>query len=260
MKQTTNFPKVAKEMFWIQLSWTVWFLGIVLLVNIIRIITSMNQNTEVDNLYNAVFIAGTIYMLIIGIISISFLPHYVENGVTRKDYFKGTLLATIGLSIVIPIVAYGIYQLQLLLSKYIVSMNFQEVDFNSIALETEGNIISDVVLSIIFTPYVDPQEHALLALFIFSINLFTYYVLGWLISVGFYRFNVVVGLAFIVIALIILICVDTFIRIFLGLPVLYNVVNVELLPSALPFFAALLLIIMSLWTIRMLTKRVVIKI
>lgn len=260
MKQTLVFPKVAKEMFWVQLSWTLWFLGIVLVVNIIRVITSINQNTEVDNLYNSIFIAGTIYMLVIGIIAITFLPHYVENGVTRKDYFKGTVLAAIGLSIVIPISTYIIWQIQLAISKYVVTMNFQEVDFNSIALETEGNIISDVILSIIFTPYVDPQEHTLLALFIFIVNLLTYYVLGWLISVGFYRFNIVIGLAFIITALIILICVDTFMRMSLGLPVLYNMINIELLPSALPFFVALLLIIGSLFAIRFLTKRVAIKI
>ncbi len=260
MKQPAIFPKVAKEMFSVQMSWTVWFLGIVFAVNIIKIISAINQNTEVDNLYNAVFVAGTIYMLIIGIISISFLRHYVENGVTRKDYFKGTLLAALGLSIIIPLIAYMVSQLQLLLLKNIETVSVKTAEFNSVVLDVDDHIIGEIVTSIVFAPYIDPQNHAWLALAVFSINLFTYYVLGWFISVGFYRFHAGAGLAFIFIALIIVSLEDVFLRVSLDLPVLSRYEMLESLPAGILLLFALLLIVLALSIIRLLTKRVAIKI
>src|SRR5690625_5521729 len=62
--------------------------------------------SNVDSFYNASYIVSIIYMFVIGIISISFLTYYVEHGITRKNYFYGNVIASIGLSIIIPIVLY----------------------------------------------------------------------------------------------------------------------------------------------------------
>jgi hypothetical protein len=91
MKQPKNYPKVAIDMFFVQGIWASGFLGIMLLIQIVKsVLFIFNDNNGVNTYYDATFIASNIFMLVIGIISaVGFIPHYVSNGVTRKDYFKG---------------------------------------------------------------------------------------------------------------------------------------------------------------------------
>lgn len=256
MKQPAIFPKVAKDMFWVQLTWTFGFLGIMLAINIFKIIVATVQGNEVDNYYNSVFVAANIFMLVIGIISVFFLPHYVENGVTRKDYFKGAFLASVGLSAIIPIIIISISLLQ----QFILKISFKVADINSVVLEIDSDdIVGDIVTSIILTPYVDPQSNWVLAIGIFSLNIFIYYLIGWLISASFYRFNTGTGLGFILIALIIITLEDTLLRISLDLPVLRRFSILESLPLGVAVLCILFLILISIWIIRLLTKRVTVK-
>lgn len=262
MNQRT-FLKVAKDMFWVQMSWTFGFLGITLAINILKIIRATIQGNGADNYFNSVFVVANIFMLVIGIISIYFLPHYVENGVTRKDYFKGTLIASIGLSVIIPVMTVIVSKLQLLILKNIDKISFLDADINSIVSEIHhdvGDIISDVVTSIILTPYVDPQSNWVLAIGILSLNLFIYYLIGWLISASFHRFDTLTGLGFILIALIILTLEDTLLRISLDLPVASRFLTLESLPFGVIIVGILFLILVSIWIIRTLTKKVTIKI
>lgn len=261
MKQR-NYPNVIKDMFWVQMSWAFGFLGIMLAINIFKIIQATIQGNGVDNYYNSVFVAANIFMLVIGIISIYFLPHYVENGVTRKDYFKGAFIASIGLSVVIPIVTIGISTLQLFILKNLDKISFKEVDINSVVSEINsdvGDIVGDIVTSVILTPYIDPQSNLILAIGIFSLNIFMYYLIGWLISASFYRFNTLTGLGFILIALIIFTLEDTLLRITLDLPIASRFSTLEFLPLGVTVLGILFLIFVSIWIIRTLTKRVTIK-
>ena len=262
MKQRT-FLKVAKDMFWVQMSWAFGFLGIMLAINIFKIIRATIQGNGVDNYYNSVFVAANIFMLVIGIISIYFLPHYVENGVTRKDYFKGTFIASLGLSVIVPIITISISTLQLFILKNIDKISFKEADINSIVSEINldiGDMISDAVTTIILTPYVDPQSNWMLAIGIFSLNIFIYYLIGWLISASFYRFDTLTGLGFILIAFIILTFEDTLLRISLDFPVANRFSILESLPFGVTVLGILFLILVSIWIIRTLTKSVTIKI
>lgn len=261
MKQRI-FLKVAKDMFRVQMSWAFGFLGIMLAINIFKIIRATIQGTGVDNYYNSVFVAANIFMLVIGIIAVYFLPHYVENGVTRKDYFKGTFIASIGLSVIIPIITIGISSLQLFILKNIDKISFKEADFNSVVLEVNndvGDIIGDTVTSIILNPYIDPQSNWILAIDIFSLNIFMYYLIGWLISASFYRFDTLTGLGSILIAFIILTLEDTLLRISLDLPVASRFSTLEFLPLGVTVLGILFLILISIWIIRSLTKRVKVK-
>lgn len=254
MEQNNIFPKVAKDMFWIQSTWTFGFLGIMLAINIFKIIYGIIQNTGVDDFYNSIFVAGNIYMLIIGIISVYFLPHYVENGVTRKDYFKGSLLASIGLSMLIPIVAYIVSIIEKLLLKNWI--DFKETNFIP---ETDSNFIGDIIQSIILTPYVNPESNLILAIVIFSLNVFTYYLIGWLIGAGFYRFNAGTGFVFILIALIMITLEDVLLRISLDLPMQERFAILDTIPSGVTALGVLLILIVTTWIIRQLTKSVAIK-
>src|SRR4051794_22873455 len=104
MKHKAVYPKVATDLFFVQLFWSFGFLGVLLVVHIIKIILGIMNGSEINNYFSIVYVAAHIFMLVIGIISVyGFLPHYVGNGVSRRDYFKGATLSTIALSITIPV-------------------------------------------------------------------------------------------------------------------------------------------------------------
>ncbi|QKY71490.1 hypothetical protein [Lentibacillus sp. CBA3610] len=259
MRQPAVFLKVARDVFWMQLSWAFGFLGIMLAINIFKIIRSIIQGSGVDNYYNAVFVAGNIFMFVLGILFMYFLPYYVENGVTRRDYFKGGLIASVGLSVIIPIIASGISAVEQFVITNVSNLTFNEPDINSVVLEIDSNIIGDIIQSAILTPYIDPASNWILAMAVFSINIFIYYLLGWFISASFYRFDTVTGLGFILIALITLMLQDTLLRISLGLPVLERFAVLESLPSGIIIPGMFLVILILIWVIRLLTKRIAIK-
>lgn len=214
---------------------------------------------DIDSFYNAMFVAVPIYMLIIGLISLYFLPHYVEHGVTRKDYFKGALIAFGGLAAVIPFITYMITLVERVILNTMTSIPIKEPDLNAIILEIDSHVVGDIVQAVVLTPYVDPQSHWVLSIAVFSLNSFVYYLLGWLISTSFYRFSTVPGIVSIFIALVILMLVDTLLRVSLDLPVLNTLSGLNVLPLAVTLLAILLLISLTLWSVRSLTKRVRIK-
>src|SRR5690625_1396270 len=102
MHKPVSHIKVGLDLFYVQLTWTFWALGIFLVINIGRLIFL----DYADSYYSGGYIAANVYMLVIGIIAINFLPYYVENGVTRKRFFIGNVLASMALSIIIPILIY----------------------------------------------------------------------------------------------------------------------------------------------------------
>lgn len=258
MKQSRIFPKIANDMFFVQLLWAFKFLGVALAIHIFKIIQGFIQGYEVDSYYNVVFVFSNIFILVVGILSGHFLPKFVENGVTRKDYFKGTLLSSIGLSAAIPIILICISQLEQLVIKNMGKISFKELDINSILLEI-GDIRTDIVHSIFFSPFVDPKSNLVLAIAVFTLNLFMYYLVGWLISASFYRFANGIGIGFIVIAFIILTLEDVLLRISLDLPVSSRFEILDSLPLGMIVFCLFVLIFISIWIIRLLTKRVSIK-
>lgn len=268
MNQKSMFPKVVMDMFWIQFTWALGFLGIMLAINIFKIVSTVIGNGGVDSYYGAVFIAANIFMLVIGIISINFLPYYVENGVTRKDYFKGALLASAGLSVVIPIIAFYVAAIERLIVTNLTNITFGDIDLNSVFQEIDsevgdvggvGDVISTIVQSVIFTPYVDPGSNWILAMAVFSLNIFLYYLLGWLISASFYRFDTIIGLGSIVIALVLLMVGDTLIRVSLGFPIFESLAALNSLPAGVAVAGVLFVVVVSIWMIRLLTKNVSIK-
>ncbi|WP_078382070.1 hypothetical protein [Sutcliffiella halmapala] len=256
MKQHAIFPKVATDIFFTQLKWASGFLGVLFIVNIGKLVLSSIYGYEAEGFFSSIFVAGNIFMLVVGILAIYFLPHYVGNGVTRKDYFTGTVLASIGLSITIPVIAFLVSILeQFILNMVNIALRAQTIN----DVDIDDNIIGDIVQSIIITPYVAPQQNWLLAIGVLSLNLFINYLIGWLISSSFYRLNVVAGLGFILLAINIKMLKDTFLRISLDLPVPGWFSNLDFLPSGIALVGILLLVIISIWLIRLLTRRVSVK-
>lgn len=251
-----SFPKVGFHQFWIQLNWTFWAIGIFLVVHVIRYFFKNNA----DSFYSAGYIAGNIYMLVIGIIAISFLSYYVGNGITRKNYFLGNMLAAVGLSIIIPILFYLINLVEQFIITRFTNIALEENPFKIIEIDTDGHLIGDIVQSIIITPFVSVESSFFLSLGLFALNLFMFYIIGWLIGAAFYRLGVILGIIVIIIGAALFIIKDTLIRLTLDIPIFDNFVALEKIPQglALPVVCLVFFIIMLL--IYLLIKRAPIKI
>lgn len=263
MNAQPKYLKAAVHLFRIQSVWTVYFLKIVLLVSIIRIIFRMISESirgvEFDGYFNIVFVAGNIYMFIIGIIAITFLPYLVENGVTRKDYFIGTTLSALALSVFIPFVAVVVS----LIEKGIVKLfgvSYIVTKTDEFDVEYDGNIIGDIIQSMIISPHVSLDTNWLLACFVLFLNLFIIYLLGWLIGASFYRFGSAIGLFVIAVAIFLKLLKDTLMKIPLGQTIHYWFTPLETLAPAATALGILGIICTIIVLIRMMTKRVAIKI
>ncbi|GGA74928.1 hypothetical protein [Ornithinibacillus halotolerans] len=265
MKQNAIYPKVALDMFVVQLTWALGFLGVMLLVHIGKIIASTFGDYEVDSYFNVVFIAANIFMFVVGILCVNFLPHYVSNGVTRKDYFKGALIGALGLSVALPVIA----SIGSLLSKVILNLfekiTIKEADINSVITDIEtdsniiGNIVDSVVQSFIVPPYIDPTSNFVLAIAIVSLNIFIYFLVGWLIGVAFYRLGTLGGLLFIVIGLALIIVKDALLRLILNLPLPPKLAFIESLSNSIGGIIIVAIILLALFGIRSLSKNMTVK-
>ena len=260
MKSKTVYPKVAADIFTVLGTWILGFLGVMVLVQVGKTVVAFINGSEVDTYFNAVFVAANVAMLVIGIMSTYFLPHYVENGVTRKDYFKGALLSSIGLSIVLPIITILVSKVGEFIVSHIDKIVLKQPDINSAVMETDGNIVGNIVQSFIITPHIDPSSNWLLAITALTVNILFFFLVGWFIGASFYRFHVVIGLGSILLGLIIITIKDSLLRLVLDLPLPDRFFTLDFLPSSAAVLILLLLLVLLAWLIRSITKHVSIKI
>ncbi|WP_373894829.1 hypothetical protein [Virgibacillus sp. CBA3643] len=251
MMKPVSFTKTGLDLFVIQLTWTFMALGIFLLINLGRIIFLSN----VDSFYSAGYIAGNIYMPVIGIIAISFLTYYVENGITRKNYFLGNVIASIGLSIVIPILIYVINLIQQFVINRFTSIVLNEDALENIVIDIDGNIIGEIIQSVILTPFISPETNLVLSLALFSLNIFVFYIIGWLIGAAFKRLGVIGGILFIVIGIALIAVKDSMIRLAMDIPLFESFSLLDIVPEALALPLIFVVIVVTLMMIRLLTKR-----
>lgn len=256
MQKPVSYVTIAVDLFWIQLTWTFIAAGIMLIINVIKFIFG----NEIDTFYNATYVAGNIYMLVIGIIVISFLTYYVEHGVTRRSYFRGGVLASLALSIVIPIIVYIISLIERLIASPFSSVVFREETLGKVDVDVGGNLLGELILANILTPFVDPSHHLILSLAIFSLHLFVFYLIGWLIGAGFQRLGVIGGIVIIFVGLALIMVKDAMVRLVLDMPLYQNFEVLGQVPDmfAMPLVFVVIFIVIAL--IYTLTKRAPIKI
>jgi len=260
MQKPISYTTVAGDLFWLQLKWTFYALGIFLVINIGRLIFL----DYVDSYYSGGYVAANIYMLVIGIIAINFLPYYVQNGVTRKNYFIGNVFAGVGLSIVIPVLIYIISFLEKAIINNFTSIVLRETSLEIAAEDVTndigGNFIGEIIQSILLPPFMNPDSNLILSLGLFSLHILLFYIIGWMIGTAFYRLDVIGGLAFIAIGITLILLKDSMIRLVMDIPLFQNLTILGNVPTylALPF--VFMIIIVSIALIRILTKRIPIKI
>lgn len=259
MQKPVSHTTLSSELFLVQLMWTFWALGIFLVINIGRLIFL----DYVDSYYSGGYVSANIYMLVIGIFAINFLPYYVENGITRKSYFIANVIASIGLSIAIPILTYIISFLEKLIVNNFTSIVLRETSLERAAEEVtthiDGNLIGEIIQSIILTPFINPETNLILSLGLFCLHIFVFYILGWMIGAAFYRLGAAGGLIFIVISFVLILLKDSMIRLVLDIPLFHNLTILENVPSNLALLIVFVIIIIAIILIRLLTKRAPIK-
>lgn len=255
-----NYTKVTRDLFWTQMTWAYGFLGVMFFINIVKIVINFIRGTEVDGgFYYSILIAANIFMLVIGFIAVYFLPYYVENGVTRKDAYFGTLFASIGVAISIPIIAGLVSVVERFILTNFLGLTYKVQNVNDVVLDLDGNIIGDLVISVILAPYIELSSNWILALVIFALNLFIFYLLGWLISVSFYVGGTVTGIVFILVSFILNVLKDTLLRVTLDLPLSERLDMFATLSNGVTIPGIIIIILCVVWIIRLMTRRVSIK-
>lgn len=260
MMKPVTFPKIGSDLLIMQIIWSLWALGIFILINVIQKVFM----SRVDGFYNSGYISSNIYMLVIGIIAISFLTYYVENGITRKNYFYGNVIASIGLSVIIPITIYVVSLVEDFIVNRFTSIALDKGTLDNVLAEVvtdvDGNIIAEIILSIIVTPFINPETNLILSLALFSLNIFVFYIVGWLIGSAFQRIGVIGGILFIFIGIAFIAVKDSMIRIVIDVPLFENYSVLEIVPSSLALPVVFIVILLTFFLIRLLTKRAPIKI
>lgn len=238
MKQVKLYPKVAFDLFYEQFKWGIWFFTFLIAAHIIGIFIVVRNDTSIPPFFVFSSQSVAIFMLVCGIISAyAFMSYYVQQGITRKDLYIGTVLSTLALALAVTLVPLAVNAIEHLISNFV-----------ALPIETDAEFLYDSA-----TGWFSAAG-------IFFLNAFTYHLVGWLIGVGYYRFGWVIGFGFIAIAIAAL----SLNGYFWGDGDLSSIIPwVPHIPAeaspALALAGSVILIAVLLVSTRMLTKRITIK-
>ena len=255
--------KVAVDLYAVQMAWTKWFLGIALAVHVIKMLIALNTGeAQQEDFFLSTYVATNIYMLVIGIIgAYGIFPFFVGNGITRRDYFKGAALGSLGLALTIGIASAIITGLEYFLVKVLrLPIEFINTMGKSAFESDGGNLIGNILKMIVISPYFDISDNWFLSLFVYVLFAFNYYLIGWLIGSSFYCLGQGAGFAIIVVGIVFSMIGDILWGFTWGKPFSrwFPIESLDLPPIVSAIGSALLVgLILSL--IRLITKRAVIK-
>ncbi|WP_416148007.1 hypothetical protein ACM26V_17390 [Salipaludibacillus sp. HK11] len=231
--------KLGIDLFSLQMKWAMWFLPIIFILYLGVLWFLPDADVNEMSFLSFAFEPAKIFMLVCGIISVfAFLSYYVRQGITRKDYFKGTGIAAVGMAIVMMIIIAIVAAILFFIGSYV-------------------NFLSDINTS----TFLNTQSDWFIPVIAFSLILTSYYVAGWLIGVGFYRYGGWGGMGFIAIALVFTTLTDVLWEAEASHPwASWLNLNMSQLAIPISFIGALIFISIGLWIIRATTKRIPIKV
>lgn len=165
------------------------------------------------------------FFLVCGILSVSvFLNYFVSRGVTRKAYFTGNVYGIIMLAVTFSIMTAIVYSIE----------------------------------SLIFSGYESSLGNLALFFVKMVVDIILFYLIGWFIAVGFYHANIVKGVGFILLAIVVI-----FIQSGIWgekLPITFlSHVSIEHFSPILILSISVFLISVFSYVIRQLTKNVTVK-
>lgn len=225
-----NDLRVAFDMTFYQFGWAIWLIGIV--VVIFGGIQFFSGNTVSEGFFSFIENPYKIFMLVVGILSVpSFLSFYVKIGITRKHHFTGAALSSALLSSILMVIAVLVAGIEQLLAP------------------------TDVVT------FLGINSSWILIFIIFTLNIFVYYIAGWLIGAGYYGYGGWGVLYSIIGALVIIFGMDLLWARELNTPVhrIFSLYPSEGPSLFVSFGTSFIIIAISLWIIRKMTKKVSVK-
>ncbi len=233
--------KVSFDLFSLQMSWSLWFFGITTVVYFVLGAVAFSDSDSLELSFFAFMLQpAKIYLLVLGILSISsFLPFYLQQGVTRRDYFIGTTLSAIGLSITLAAMS-GIVTLIL----YLIHRWLSLPDFIS------------------FTSDIYPDASLMIDFAVFIVTSLAYYVAGWFIGIGFYKYSALLGMSFIALSLLFGALIDLLLKSESGIFQYLVDFNPDAFSFTLPISLLIIIFVigMILTVIRRLTRTIPVKI
>ncbi|WP_188208193.1 hypothetical protein [Alkalibacillus aidingensis] len=225
---------VVHHLYTEQMKWSFWFLTTLVTARFAHYLMASFM-TSVDSSIENIMVFSLewfkIYMLVIGLLSVYvFLSQTVSHGVSRWNYYRGTLLAAIGIIVTYMIVIALLTLIEILVIQFIeVPVEINQVAFG---------------------------EMAQLVIHYFVISLL-YYVVGWMITAGFYRFGWLIGLGFIIIGFVTIMIADYFWgenELFFN----FDFGHVEY-PFGIAVMVSIIINVAMLWLVRLITRKVRIK-
>ncbi|MDQ0160472.1 hypothetical protein [Alkalibacillus salilacus] len=177
MQTTDRKWTVAGGQYVEQMKWALWFIIIggvlvrgTLLVVADRVDDQLNEVAEMT-LLEFMSEASTVFMLVIGLMSVYvFLTYFGQNGITRWEYFFGTLISSIGLALTLPIAFILLNLVEMLVIPWVPLT----IDVATLSLGSAAMLSLEYILTLMI-----------------------HFMLGWFITIGFYRYNWMIGLIFI---------------------------------------------------------------
>lgn len=198
---------LTKMLFREQMKWTLWFFAFVFLFHSALIGFSVyfrEVNEAVGGFLPFSFAPFGTYMLIIGLCSpYRFLTQYAHLGQTRKAYFKSSLLASTMIVTGFSFIAVIITVVQQVIARMTNWLPDIQGSMQETIIQSANGHISIDLTGLAITGF-NFDDAFLLSLFIFIIKSIFYYMIGWFVGVGIYRFGWLRGMLFIVIGLVLL--------------------------------------------------------
>ncbi|WP_026690526.1 hypothetical protein [Alteribacter aurantiacus] len=169
--------KIAVDLYFIQMKWVAWYLPIVYAFYFAVVWFVHEPELRSMSLLTFTFQTATIFMLVCGILSsLAFLPMYVKHGVTRRSYFQGAFLSSLGLTMtIIGITAIGTW-----IISFINITVFSEIQLSPLG-----------------------ENSWLLTMSAYFLVVTIYFLVGWLVGLGFYRYGGAGGFVTILVGLLI---------------------------------------------------------
>ncbi|MBM7664646.1 putative outer membrane lipoprotein [Solibacillus kalamii] len=237
MKTKKSFV-VGIAMFQVIGGWALWFMGIVLAIYIGSAAFSDFTGNSFEMSVPAFMEEGSktsiaailgdsarIFFLVCGILSMGpFLQYFVSMGITRKAYFKGNVMGIFLLAAAFTVLTAILYGVE-----YFIFGNFD----NSF-------------------------EQMLLFFVKLALDIVVFYLIGWFIAAGFYRMNLFKGVSFILISLIAIFFQTGIWGEDLPLAI-FSIVSIEDYAPVVIVLLSTILVGALVYTIRQLTKNMIVK-
>ena len=220
----TTVAKATADLYKMQMVWTLGYLAIITMINVLLLqFVSSTKETE-SLLFHSLSDASRIYMAIIGsIICYYMLTYMVGIGITRRQYMASTALSALGISISIIVLGTAVSAL--------LSLTGLQAG-PAVAAGMPRSMVSAILV------------------------LFVYYLAGWFVTLGFYRFGTLIGIGFLFVGILYAAVTQLIWQMRASFPLGPISLSTPSLSFASSATGTLLLVVLGLAVIRRITRRI----